>query len=275
MKLLGKLPPLGEPAKIKLVAEDCEQRRGKSDTGADPFSNCFNKKTPPPPTPSPLPPPPPPPSAEDMWHAYNLVRPGDAVTASTFRKVAAPPGAGGVGGPGASDRVKITLTLAVASTEYDPDAPSLRVGGANTTECDAVRLGAHHTLEIAPGRAFSLFKPAWDAADRERVRTATDVAATADLAVLLVSDGLANLVLVGAATSRVVAHVEHALPRKKGAAVAGYDKAVAAFHDKCVAAVVRHVDWDVVKCLLVAGPGFAKDGVRAALGEAAVKQELR
>ena len=24
-------------------------------------------------------------------------------------------------------------------------------------------------------------------------------------------------------------------------------------------AVVRHVDWDIVKCLVIAGPGFAKD----------------
>lgn len=210
-----------------------------------------------------------------MWHAYNLVRPGDAVTATTFRKVAAPPGAGGISGSGASDRVKLTLTLNVLSTAYDPHAPSLRVSGVNTTECDAVRLGAHHTLEVAPGRAFSLAKVQWDAADVDRVRTATDLAATADLAVVLIQEGLATLVLVGAATSRVVAKVESALPRKKGAAAQGYEKAVAAFNAKVIAALVRHVDWGVVKCVLVAGPGFAKDGLRAALAEAAVKQELK
>ena len=30
---------------------------------------------------------PPPRAAEDMWHAYNLIREGDHVTATTFRKV--------------------------------------------------------------------------------------------------------------------------------------------------------------------------------------------
>lgn len=214
-----------------------------------------------------------------MWHAYNLVRAGDTVTATTFRKVAPPPGAGGGvetrGTGGGGDRVKLTLTLSVLATEYDPAAPSLRVSGANATECAAVRLGAHHTLEVAPGRAFTLGKSAWDAADVDRVRTATDVAATADLAVLLVQDGLANLVLVGAATSRVVAKIEQSLPRKHGAALAGYDKAVASFHDKVVSALVRHVDWGIVKCVLIAGPGFAKDAVRAAIAEAAVKQDIK
>ena len=28
------------------------------------------------------------------------------------------------------------------------------------------------------------------------------------------------------------------------------------------AAVVRHVDWDIVRCLVIAGPGFAKDQFR-------------
>lgn len=231
------------------------------------------------PTPPTLPPSPPLSSpAEDMWHAYNLVRPGDTVTATTFRKVAPPPGAGGVDGApsGGGERLKITLALTVRSTEYDPAAPSLRVSGTNETECAAVKLGAHHTLEVAPGRAFTLTKPAgWDGADVARVRTASDVAATADLAVLLVQEGLANLVLVGAATSRVVAKIEQSLPRKHGAALAGHDKAVASFHDKLMAALVKHVDWGIVKCVLVAGPGFAKDAARAAVAEAAVRLDIK
>lgn len=28
------------------------------------------------------------------------------------------------------------------------------------------------------------------------------------------------------------------------------------------AAIVRHVDWDIVRCLVIAGPGFAKDEFR-------------
>ena len=50
-----------------------------------------------------------------------------------------------------------------------------------------------------------------------------------------------------------------------------YDKAITAFYDKALAAVTRHVDWGVVKCLVLAGPGFAKDAFRAHVDAAAAR----
>lgn len=40
-------------------------------------------------------------------------------------------------------------------------------------------------------------------------------------------------------------------------------------------ATVRHVDWDVVKCLVIAGPGFAKDKFLEYLTAEAVKRDLK
>jgi len=45
-------------------------------------------------------------------------------------------------------------------------------------------------------------------------------------------EGLANVCLVGASTTLVKAKVEASMPRKRGAAAAGYDKALASFFDK-------------------------------------------
>jgi len=223
--------------------------------------------------------------------------------ARTFRKVAAPGGGGGggdagiSGGGGPSERVQVTLRLRVGNVDYDPDGPSLRVGGVNTSECEHVRLGAHHTLELAPGRAFTLEKEAlrggsgggggaaaaaaasassgssppsslggWDGHDLDRLRRATNPAATADLAALLLAEGLATLVLVGGATTTLAAKVEAALPRKSGKGGVGaanaHPKALAAFFDRVVSACSRKVDFAVVKCLVVAGPGFTKDAFR-------------
>lgn len=41
------------------------------------------------------------------------------------------------------------------------------------------------------------------------------------------------------------------------------------------AAVVRHVDWSIVKCLVIAGPGFAKDSFKTYLDAEAVKRDVR
>lgn len=59
-------------------------------------------------------------AGEDMWHVYNLVRAGDHVTATTFRKVQRDLGAGTE-----SERVKLKLTIAVESVDFDPEGEYL------------------------------------------------------------------------------------------------------------------------------------------------------
>lgn len=40
-------------------------------------------------------------------------------------------------------------------------------------------------------------------------------------------------------------------------------------------AITRHVDWEVVKCLVIAGPGFTKDSFKTFLEAEAVRQDNR
>ena len=53
--------------------------------------------------------------------------------------------------------------------------------------------------------------------------------------VCIVQEGLANVCLVGASITVVAAKVEGSIPRKRGAAAAGYDKALDRFFDKASA----------------------------------------
>lgn len=52
-------------------------------------------------------------------------------------------------------------------------------------------------------------------------------------------------------------------------ATTGHRKRLAQFYETILQAIVRHVDWEVVKTLLIASPGFYKDDfyryVRAAV----------
>ena len=208
-------------------------------------------------------------TSDDMWHVFNLLRAGDRVEATTFRKVskgaggashAADHGLGGHGGSGADTvRVRVKLRLDVESVEYAGDGEAVRVRGRNTTDTPHVKLGAYHTLEIDANRAVVIEKTLWDAADAKRLRELADPAASADLAVLLITEGLANLALVGASVTSFRAKVEKTMPRKTGASALGYDRALNAFYKNVLRAVATHVDFDKVKCLVVAGPGFARE----------------
>jgi protein pelota len=72
---------------------------------------------------------------------------------------------------------------------YCSAGSSIRLKGRNLTESEHVKLGAYHTLELEPGRSFMLHKALWDSLDIERIRTATDPQASADLAALLITVG--------------------------------------------------------------------------------------
>eukprot|EP00887_Chlorella_sp_A99_P003861 scaffold11.g3861.t1 len=154
---------------------------------------------------------------EDLWHAYNLIREGDLITATTFRKVARESGTGAD-----SERVKLKLTVAVEGVEYDAEGQQIRLKGKNLTENEHVKLGAYHTLELDLQRAFTLQA-------RRFLPFAT----------------------------------QPLLPSKQPSPPGGG------------LAVLRHVDWEVVKCLVVAGPGFAKDAFLAYLDTEAQRREAK
>ena len=40
-------------------------------------------------------------------------------------------------------------------------------------------------------------------------------------------------------------------------------------------ATERHIDWETVKCLVIAGPGFVKDDFKKHMDEEAVRKDLR
>jgi len=135
----------------------------------------------------------------------------------------------------------------------------MRVKGRNVEESPHVKLGAYHTLELAPGRDFSLRKTRWDSVYLDRLREATDVAARAQVAAVVMQMGLALVCLVTDQMTVVRAKVELSVAKKRAADATAHDKDAARFFQQALEAFVRNVDLDAVKCVVVASPGFVKD----------------
>lgn len=55
------------------------------------------------------------------------------------------------------------------------------------------------------------------------------------------------------------AKIDISIPRKRRAAVQQHEKAMNRFFEAVTQAILRHVNFDIVKCLIVASPGFVKD----------------
>lgn len=67
---------------------------------------------------------------EDMWHIYNLVRIGDIVKCSTFRKVTTESATGSK----SSQRVQMTLAIVVEAIHFDLTVCTLHLKGRNVQE---------------------------------------------------------------------------------------------------------------------------------------------
>lgn len=206
---------------------------------------------------------------EDMWHTYNLVQVGDSLRASTIRKVQTESSTGSVG----SNRVRTTLTLCVEAIDFDSQACQLRVKGTNIQENEYVKMGAYHTIELEPNRQFTLAKKQWDSVVLERIEQACDPAWSADVAAVVMQEGLAHICLVTPSMTLTRAKVEVNIPRKRRGNCSQHDRALERFYEQVVQAIQRHINFDVVKCILVASPGFVREQFCDYMFQQAVKTD--
>jgi protein pelota len=149
--------------------------------------------------------------AEDMWHAYNLIGIDDFLRSSTVRRVVNESSVGLT----STSRVHTTLTIQVKSLDYDTHASVLRVKGTNVEENQFVKMGAYHTIDLELNKKFEITKHEWDSVALNRIDEACDPAHSADLAAVVMQEGLANVCLILSSMTIVKAKVEMNIPRKR------------------------------------------------------------
>lgn len=209
--------------------------------------------------------------AEDMWHAYNLVTVGDTLRSTTIRKVTTESSTGSTN----ASKVRTTLTIRVEDIDFDTQACVLRVKGRNVCENQYVKMGAYHTLDLELNRPFTLSKQEWDSVALERIDMACDPTQNADLAAIVMQEGIAHVCLVTNSMTLVRAKIETSIPRKRKGLCDQHTKGLNRFYDQIMQAVLRHINFEVVKCVLVASPGFVKDQFVQFMFAEAIKQDFK
>ncbi|XP_021282274.1 protein PELOTA 1 [Herrania umbratica] len=208
--------------------------------------------------------------SDDLWSVYNLIATGDRVMARTVRKVLRE-----TAGGRDAERITLKLEIKVEVIDYDKEGSILRIRGKNVLENEHVKIGAFHTLELELHRPFVLRKDIWDSLALDVLQQASDPGASADLAVLLMQEGLANILLVGKSMTSTRSRIETSIPRKHGPAIAGYEAALKKFFENVLQAFMKHIDFNVVRCAVIASPGFTKDQFHRHLLLEAERRQLR
>lgn len=209
--------------------------------------------------------------SEDMWHAYNLISEGDSVRSTTIRKVQNETATGS----STSSRVRTILTIRVESIDFDTQACVLRLKGRNIEENQYVKMGAYHTLDLELNRKFELRKQEWDSIALERIDTACDPTQSADVAAVVMQEGLAHVCLITPSMTLVRSKIELSIPRKRKGNIQQHEKGLAKFYESVMQGILRHVNFDVVKCVLLASPGFVRDQFFDYMYQQAVKSDIK
>jgi protein pelota len=134
----------------------------------------------------------------------------------------------------------------------------MRVSGQVVSDNQYIKHGAFHTLELEAPRKFTITKDLWDSIALQMVEEACNEKSTADLAAVVMEMGLAHVCLVTKSMSVTKAKIELSVPRKRPGSNQ-HEKQRDKFFEYVLQALVQHVDWSVVKAVIVASPGFVKD----------------
>jgi len=151
-------------------------------------------------------------------------------------------------------RVRFTVEVKITGIDYDIRSSSIRVSGKIITNNSYVTAGSFHTLELVKDKAFELKKKSWDSISIENLKEGCNKKSGCDLVVLLINPGLAHLYLVGRSMTNLCSTLDSKIGGKK------ID--LSKFFERAFNALVKNVDFSVVYCMMIAGPGSTKDHFR-------------
>ncbi|KAI9026164.1 hypothetical protein DFJ74DRAFT_28890 [Hyaloraphidium curvatum] len=186
---------------------------------------------------------------------YNILQIGDQLRASTLRRVVTESASG------ATDKstVRTTLTIRVTKVDFDVQGMMLRVNGRNIVENKWVKLGQYHTLDLELNRSFMLYKAEWDMIALDTIEEATDITKRAEIAAIVMQDGLANICLVMESLTITRQRIETFIPKKWKGTTSGHDKALVKFFDQVYQGILRHINLAIVKVVIIASPAFVRE----------------
>lgn len=207
---------------------------------------------------------------EDLWHTYNLLQKGDRVRCTTLRKVNKESSTGSV----TSSKVRMNLTIEVTKLEFFKDSLEVRISGPNSAESQHVRMGAFHTLTLELDRQFTIEKDCWDQVYLDRIEEACNPERGAEIACVVMSGGLAHVCLVTGSVTVTKARIDVNIPKKRTGSSA-HGKAITKFYDAVYRAILTHVPFDKIKCVLLGSPGFQKDDFFKYLTAESVRRDDR
>lgn len=195
--------------------------------------------------------------SEDLWYIYNLLAKGDTVQLSTSRNVKKGPQNQIQKGKSKMEKVNVRLKLVVEDIDYVALDLGMRVSGRSIEQNEHVPLNSYHTAEVELNKDLIVLKENWDLYDKSVLEKLCSVELKADIGAVVLEDGVAHICYVTESMTVMKTKVEKSIPRKNSQyGTRELDKARETFLTMVMEAMIRHFDFDKLKVILLASPGF-------------------
>jgi protein pelota len=183
---------------------------------------------------------------EDLWHLERVLRVGDRVEARTLRSVKF--------GDGKEEKKPVKIVLGVESVEFAEAANRLRVGGkiVSGSPEEFVQMGRYHTFDFEPGSKLKVIKQ-WKNYEVARLEKAVTESKRPLVRIVVMDESdAATAILRGYGVSYGPSFSCSGSKRE-----GNYEEKVRQYYGDVASYISKHPEK-----FIVAGPGFAKDGLK-------------
>lgn len=199
-------------------------------------------------------------SFDDLYMLARVIGSGDRVTASTYRRFR--PSEGDVG-----EQKEVVIEVEVEKVEIDKNAQKLRVSGKirSGRPAEFIRLGSYHTINIGTGDSLVIAKEEWKGYILSMIKRAVADSRKPKLGVIAMDDEKASFAYVRGYGIDVITEIHSRLSKKMKEA--DYDKARSLYFDD----IIKKAEGMEVDIIVIAGPGFMKDDLKAYMEVKSIK----
>ena len=172
-----------------------------------------------------------------------------------------------------SQRIRTKLCIRVEKIDFDVQASELHLAGPVIEENEHVKLGSYHTLDLELHRQFQLAKDEWDSIALQRIHDAVHASETAEIGAVVLQEGLANICFITENRTILRQRIDVNIPKKARGAGSGYEKGLEKFYGQVYTAMKQYFEFDKLKVVLLASPGFWAEGLREYILKEATREE--
>jgi protein pelota len=188
---------------------------------------------------------------EDLWHLERVLRPKDRVEARTLRSVQF--------GAGKEEKKPVKILLEVDSAEFAESANRLRVGGKIITGDpeEFVQIGRHHTFDFEPSDKLKIIKE-WKAYEVDRLQKAVEQTKKPLVRIVVMDETDATTAILRGYGVSYGPEIRCMGSKREG----NYEEKVRMYFGEIASYISKYPER-----FIVAGPGFAKDGLKGFVKE--------